>query len=629
MSNPIVNVNVSLRIAPTPATLQKQGAFVSQGATITSPGTKSLLTQSADLTPLLKGALSLTGITQSGGLATATAAAPHGYPVNDVIELTIAGANQAAYNGAQQCTITSTTQFTFLVPSGTTSPATGTMVFSPEDVSELVEMTTTFFGQGRAQAVSVLELGVGSAADGVGFLTAWIAANPKTFYSYLVPRYWDSDPTFLAMLGQFNATDALTYFFITTNLQNWENYTAVMKCAVTMIECPDYGVWPANALSAISYAGEWGANVLTAIAWSAASGGTVTATTTTAHGVQPGQYFSISGCTPAGYNGTFLALPGTTGSTLIYALATNPGAETLLGTLVASTFGTVTATTTTNHGVLPGQTFSIAGCLPAGYNGTFVALEGTATDTLVYAVPAAVGAETLLGTLVMSQYASAGVAAGEFSHAADFWVTLNYKPSSTNKVTPLNFAFLFGVTPFPTEGNAAILSELNTAGVSVVGTGAQGGISENILIGGETMDGNPFNYWYSIDWAQINLQRNVTAYLINGSNNPVNPVYYNQPGINGIQQVGVSTMNTGITNGLVLFPVKPTTLAAPDYVAALDAGSYDGYTVVNAEPFIIYSEENPADYPAGIYDGMSIEYTPLRGFDSITINVSVSNFVTG
>ena len=328
MSNPIVNVNVSLRIAPTPATLQKQGAFVSQGATITSPGTKSLLTQSADLTPLLKGALSLTGITQSGGLATATAAAPHGYPVNDVIELTIAGANQAAYNGAQQCTITSTTQFTFLVPSGTTSPATGTMVFSPEDVSELVEMTTTFFGQGRAQAVSVLELGVGSAADGVGFLTAWIAANPKTFYSYLVPRYWDSDPTFLAMLGQFNATDALTYFFITTNLQNWKNYTAVMKCAVTMIECPDYGVWPANALSAISYAGEWGANVLTAIAWSAASGGAVTATTTTAHGVQPGQYFSISGCTPAGYNGTFLALPGTTGSTLIYALATNPGAET-------------------------------------------------------------------------------------------------------------------------------------------------------------------------------------------------------------------------------------------------------------------------------------------------------------
>jgi hypothetical protein len=629
MSNPIVNVVVSLQVAPAPSTLQKQGAFISQGATNTSPGTKSLLAQYGDLAPILKGALSLTGISQSGGLATAVAAAAHGFPIGDVIDLTIFGANQAAYNGAQLCTITTTTHFTFVVPSGTTSPATGTIVYSPEDVGELVQMATTFFAQGRAQAVTVLELGAGSVADGVVFLTAWIAQNPKTFYSYLVPRYWDSDPSFLAMLANFNATDALTYFFVTSTLQNWTNYQATMKCVDLMIEAPNYSVWPANVLTAIAYSAAWGVNVLTAIAWSAAGGGTVTAATTSDHGVQPGQLFSISGCTPAGYNGSFIALPGTTAEALIYALATNPGAETVLGDLDASAGGTVTASTTTNHGIAVGQSFQIAGCLPAGYNGTFVAIEGTTGETLVYAVPAALGAESLLGTLVMSQYASAGVPSTEFSHAADFWVTLNYKPSSSNKVTPLNFSYLFGVTPFQTEGNAAILSELNAAGVNVVGTGAQGGISATLLIGGETMDGNPFNYWYSIDWAQINLARNVTAYLINGSNNPVNPVYYNQPGINGLQQVGVSTMNTGITNGLVLFPVKPTTLAAPDYVAALDADTYVGYTVVNAEPFIAYSTENPNDYKAGIYDGMSVEYTPLRGFDSITINVAVSNFVTG
>jgi hypothetical protein len=72
------------------------------------------------------------------------------------------------------------------------------------------------------------------------------------------------------------------------------------------------------------------ANALTAISW---SGGLVTATTTTAHGVQVGQPVEISGVTPSGYNGTYKAASGTTGSTLVYALTANPGTETGLGTL--------------------------------------------------------------------------------------------------------------------------------------------------------------------------------------------------------------------------------------------------------------------------------------------------------
>ena len=627
MTNPIVTVSVSQQLAPAPSTLQKTGALISQGATITSPGTKSLLTQIADLTPLLKGALSLTGISQTGGLATAVAATAHGLPVDDTILVTIAGANQAAYNGPQLCTITSTTDFTFAVPSGTTSPATGTMVYTPEDVGELVAMATTFFSQGSQQSVYVLELGVGNAADGVAFLTAWIAANPQVFYSYLVPRYWDSDPSFLTMLGQFNSTTAKTYFFTTTTLQNWQNYSALMKCALLMIEAPNTGKWPANVLTAVAYTAAWDDNDLTAIAWAATNGGTVTAATTTDHGVLPGNKFTISGCTPAGYNGTFLALPGTAASALVYALASNPGSETGLGKLNKSAFGSATAATTTNHGVLPGQYFTIAGCVPNGYNGTFLALAGTATDSLVYALPADPGSETVLGTLVQSQYASAGVPATEFSLAAVFQATLNYAPSSTNKVTPLNFTYLFAVTPFPTNGNAALLTELDAANVNVVATGAQGGISATILMGGNVLDGNPFNYWYSVDWAQINLQRNVTAALINGANDPINPLYYNQPGINRLQQVAVSTMNTGITDGLVLFTVRPTTLAASDLVDSINSGKLAGFTVVNAEPFIVYSTENPNDYAAGAYNGISVEYTPLRGFDSIRINVVVSNFV--
>lgn len=545
MTNPIVQVNVSALNAPKPSALQRSGAFISQGATNTSPGTYSLLTQPADLTPLLNGALGITGITQSAGLATAVTAANHNLPIGDPIEVTIAGSMIAGYNGTFLATPTTATHFTYAVASGTTSPATGTIVYTLEDVAELVAMMTTFFAQGSQTAVWVLELGADDVAGGVAFLTAWIAANPGVFYSYLVPRVWDANAAFLTMLGNFNAKTAKTYFQVTSTLATWKNYTAQMKCALVMIECPNYGIWPANVLTALSQTG-----------------------------------------------------------------------------------GAATATTTTNHGVLPGQYFTLAGNTPSGWNGTYLALPGTATNSLLFTVPSSLGAESVLGTLVQSQYASAGIPATEFSLAAVFWVTLSYNPKPTNKVTVLNQSFLTGVTPFPTQGNAALLATLNAGNINIVGTGFQGGISDTILIGGNMMDGNPFNYWYSVDWVQINAQLNCNAALINAANNPQSPIYYDQPGINSLLQVIVSTMNTGIGSGLVLNPVKATTLDASDFAAALDADTYSGFTVVNADPFASYVDENPNDYEAGIYNGYSIEYVPLRGFQSITINITVSNFAS-
>ena len=542
MSNPIVNVVVNLQIAPAPATLQKTGAIVSQGATVTSPGSKSLLTQPSDLTPLLTGAKTIASISWAGGIASVITTLPHGFTVGDTVPMTIAGASPAGYNGSFVASITSPTTFNY--PLGA-SPGSNTVpgVYTVEDVGELLSQVMTFFNQGASQSVYVLECGAGNAADGVTFLSTWIANNPNIFYSYLVPRYWDGVPSFLAMLGNFNATNSKTYFFITSTLSTWMLYTTLMKCAVVMVEAPSYGVWPANALTSLS----WNAGVVTAL-------------TTTNHGVMPGQYFSIAGASPGGYNGTFLAQPGTGTDTLVYNLAANPGVETALGTLLAS------------------------------------------------------------------QYSSAGIPSTEFSIASEFRTTLNYAPSSTNKVTPLNYAFEFGVTPFPTQGNSAIITQMLDAGINLIGTGAQGGISATLILGGTTMDGNPFKYWYSIDWAQINLQRNVTAALINGANNPQNPVDYNQPGINTLQQTAVTTMSTGISNGLVLNPIKQTTLSAADLQAAIDVGAFDGYTLVNADPFGAYLEENPNDYQSGTYNGLAVDYTPLRGFENITINVTVSNF---
>jgi hypothetical protein len=93
--------------------------------------------------------------------------------------------------------------------------------------------------------------------------------------------------------------------------------------------------WDFGGQQLAPYNAAWAANVITASSWAATGGGQVTFTTTTAHGVAVGADFTITGEVPTGYNGTFKAITGTTGSTLVAALTTNPGASTTQGTLAA------------------------------------------------------------------------------------------------------------------------------------------------------------------------------------------------------------------------------------------------------------------------------------------------------
>lgn len=93
--------------------------------------------------------------------------------------------------------------------------------------------------------------------------------------------------------------------------------------------------WDYTGQQLVPYNAAWPANVITAASWASTAGGQVTFTTTSGHTVAVGEYFTITGMTPAGYNGEFLAIAGTTGSTLVAALTTNPGASTVQGTLVA------------------------------------------------------------------------------------------------------------------------------------------------------------------------------------------------------------------------------------------------------------------------------------------------------
>lgn len=536
MSNQIVLVNVSQTLAPAPSTLQKTGAFISQGGTTLPPGTYSLLTTAATLGTLLQSPINLASLTSSGlvatatlesstissgtyntttGLVTLTLAASIGVvpgvefavsgatgtgsvssidgtwtaatgtsgttveffvatgltmtitggAIEGVIGLangatfvtTISGAQPAGYNGLVLATVASSTTFTYALATMLTSPATGTPAFTPNSAGELVAMNTTFWAQGSQQSVYVLELGPGTPAAGVTALSAFITANPKFFYSYLLPRSWAGESTYLTFLASYEASNAEVYFFTTMTTSNYTSFTALEKCVLGLVEAP-------------------------------------------------------------------------------------------------------------------------------------------------------------------------GIPTSEFSLASVFWVTLHYNPSSTNQVPPLAFSIVFGVTPYPQAGNATLFATLRAANINIIGIGSEGGLSNTIVFWGHLLDGNPFNYWYSIDWLQINLELNLANTIINGSNGQP-PLYYDQDGINRLQASGQQTISNWISYGLGLGNIILTELPQSQFIENLENEVYIGNAVLNAEPFLAYTTENPSDYTIGKYAGLTAVGTPLRGFENVIFNLNIQNFV--
>lgn len=94
--------------------------------------------------------------------------------------------------------------------------------------------------------------------------------------------------------------------------------------------------WDYNAQMLVPYVAAYNANALTAASYSTGTGN-ITFTTTTAHGIAVGNYFTIAGSTPSAYNGDYVALAGTTGSTLVAAAigGINPGTYASGGSLAA------------------------------------------------------------------------------------------------------------------------------------------------------------------------------------------------------------------------------------------------------------------------------------------------------
>lgn len=375
------------------------------------------------------------------------------------------------------------------------------------------------------------------------------------------------------------------------------------------------------------------------------SGGVVTVTTASAHGIPVGAAETISatiiGAIPTAYSGTFAATATST-TVFTFPLASNPGAVSTLGTFelyavqetlaMATTFfaqqssqqsissyqaiyllelgcntpaAGVTALTAyiTNPTkqmyayLLPSEwdTEPTAKTMAAQYEGTTASLYFYVTTT-ISTYSGWMGIKSVFATL---QSPSAPVT--EFSAAAIFFVALVYSPNPTNLLAPMSYRYVYSVTAYTGLTNTQTVA-IADAGANYIGTGAEGGISNTLVMNGQFADKNTFNYWYAVDWAIINIGQSLSAAVINGSNNPTNPLYYNQAGINRLQKVAQNTVNSGISYGMILSPAT-----------------------VTATPFSTYIAANPSDYSIGKYSGLALTFTPSRGFTSIVVNLTASN----
>lgn len=460
----IVNINVSVTNPPKPSQLLKSGAMISMGGTTLAAGEYQLLTSKDDLKAITVPGKTISTIVWAANLVTVTLASPHGWTNGSTVPVVISGVAPAAYNRSAEATVTSATEFTYSLSS---DPGTATTMGVVKTVvaGEIIQMNTTYWAQGAARAVYVLELGDITIPEAVAALSDFIDKDIslgntyQKFFSYLVPREWDSEDTFKTLTGRYTSPGSLVYFFVTSTIATYQAWVSTKnKTVFAGVEAPN--------------------------------------------------------------------IPAT-----------------------------------------------------------------------------------------------------EFSMAAAFQSSLSNDPGSSNMVPPMAFRFMYGVTEYPVENNGTLLKTLQDNHVNYIGSSAEGGLSNKMLVAGHMLDGNPFNYWYAVAWAAINLELDLANEVINGSNTTTNPLYYDQNGIDRLQNRALKTLRNGISYGLILGRVIGTKLIQSDFNTEYEKGSYAGNAVINAVPFANYSSLNPSDYQEGKYNGLSAVITPRRGFESITFNLNVTNFV--
>jgi len=135
------------------AATQSTGYIVATGTATTVIPISTTLSDSGSLEYDTQAAATITDhvlsvtLARSGSTVTATAAS--GHQLASGLSVTISGANETDYNGAQTITVTGTTTFTYTISTTPATPATGTVIAS--FTSAYIEVTAASYGDSTNQ----------------------------------------------------------------------------------------------------------------------------------------------------------------------------------------------------------------------------------------------------------------------------------------------------------------------------------------------------------------------------------------------------------------------------------------------------------------------------------------------
>jgi len=339
-------------------------------------------------------------ITRVGTLATVTTASAHGLVTGN--QIVIVGVTPAAYNGTFKVTVLNATQFTYVMASTPASNATA---------------------NGTAYAITSIT------NTGTGALVTTAAAH--NLYTGNIVVVTGATP------AAYNGTYAITKQSATTF-----TYALTTNPGGDATVVGTYSVTPVT-MSTISNVGT-----------------TANVTTATAHGLLTGNQITVSSCTPADYNGTFI-ITRLNDTQFSYVMATTPvTVATTVGTyvIVAQTISTnvqtgiiAKVTTPVNHDLVTGDVVTVSGCVPVAYNGTYNVIVISATQFSYIMASAPITGATTVGTYATFQgtysinYAITGVNSNKFVSVNLFKNRLYFTEENSMRVWYLPVNSIAGV----------------------------------------------------------------------------------------------------------------------------------------------------------------------------------------
>lgn len=180
--------------------------------------------------------------------------------------------------------------------------------------------------------------------------------------------------------------------------------------------------------------------------------------------------------------------------------------------------------------------------------------------------------------------------------------------SDTNPASPFNYKTLEGVK-FNTL-TQAMQQSLIQASLNFMSTLA----NNNVLLNGRYADTYPIDYRYQWDLVSFEVENSLQTLILNGVNNPIYIVKYNQDGIDTIRSNIKATLNRMINQGCVT-----------DFSATLNSatGEMENLGDITAIEFNTYVLANPQDYENEIYGGISFYLRIGRYIRQVVLSITL------